>query len=88
MTPTSYLGTRLAKMDPQARRARFRMLIGEQLTGVSRKHQRGQCPYPPCDHGTAWTSRELDGITYVLWKIGRADKDGAIVGGANDGGQA
>ena len=88
MTPTSYLGHRLPRMEPQERRVRFRMLVGESLTNISRKHQRGQCPQPPCDHGTAWTSRELDGITYVLWKLGRPDKDGQVVGGANDGGQA
>jgi hypothetical protein len=88
MTPTSYLGVRLARMEAQERRVRLRMLIGEQLTSLPRKHDRGHCPFPPCDHGSAWSSRELDGITYVLWKMGRADKDGAIVGGANDGGQA
>lgn len=88
MTPTSYLGVRLSKMAPQERRARLRMIVGEQLTSLPRQHDRGKCPYPPCDHGSAWTSRELDGITYVLWKYGRTDKDGRIVGGANDGGQA
>lgn len=91
MTPTNYLGTRLSKLEPQERRVRLRMLVGEQLTNIGRRHDRGFCPNGKgmyCDHGPAWTSRELDGITYVLWKMGRADKDGAIVGGANDGGQA
>lgn len=91
MTPTSYLGVRLAPMDPQQRRARLRMLIGEQLTSIGRKHQRGFCPNGKnaiCDHGPAWSSRELDGITYVLWKIGRADTAGHIIGGSNDGGTA
>jgi len=90
MTPTSYRGSRLAKMEPQARRERLRMIVGEELTAVGRKHQRGKCPNGsiPCDHGEAWTARELDGITYVFWKLGRRDKDGAIVGGANDGAAA
>jgi hypothetical protein len=88
MTPTSYRGVRLAKMAPQERRERLRLIVGEELTAVSRKHLRGHCPNhgAPCDHGSAWTSRELDGIAYVFWKVGRADNQGAIVGGANDGG--
>lgn len=88
MTPTSYLGVRLARMEPQERRVRLRMLIGEQLTNLPRQHARGHCPFPPCQHGSAWSSRELDGITYVLWKIGRADTEGHIIGGPNDGGAA
>lgn len=90
MTPTSYRGVRLPKMDAQERRARLRLIVGENLTAVGREHKRG-CTNPPgvaCDHGAPWTARELDGITYVLWKLGRADKDGAIVGGPNDGGQS
>lgn len=85
MTPTSYRGSRLAKLDQQARRERLRLIVGEELTAVGRHHMRGRCPHPPCDHGSAWTARELDGITYVLWKLGRVDNDGNIVGGANDG---
>ena len=89
MTPTSYLGVRLAKMDPQQRRVRLRWIVGEQLTAIGRKHSNG-CPNGniPCDHGTPWTGRELDGITYTMWKLGRADSAGHIIGGPNDGGEA
>ena len=90
MTPTSYRGSRLSKLDPQERRERLRLIVGEELTAVGRQHKRG-CVNPrgvPCDHGQAWTSRELDGITYVFWKVGRLDKDGNKVGGPNDGAPA
>jgi hypothetical protein len=75
-------------MEPQARRERMRMIVGEELTAVSRRHQRGFCPNGKsvvCDHGSAWTARELDGIAYVFWKVGRSDNDGNRVGGAHDG---
>lgn len=88
MTPTSYRGSRLSKLEPQERRERLRLIVGEELTAVGRHHMRGKCPNAPCDHGEAWTARELDGITYVFWKMGRADKDGNRVGGPSDGAAA
>jgi hypothetical protein len=78
-------------MEPQARRERLRLIVGEELTAVGRRHERGHCPNGSamaCDHGEPWTSRELDGITYVFWRMGRADKHGGIVGGPNDGAAA
>jgi len=88
VTPTNYYGVRLAKLPPAERIGRLRLILGETLTAVPRQHRYGQCPNGKgarCDHGAAWTSSELDGLTYTLWKVGRFDKDGAIVGGAHDG---
>lgn len=81
MTPTNYLGVRLARMEPQERRWRLRMLVGEQMVALGVKGHN-----PGCLHGPAWTKRELDGITYTMWRVGRADSTGRIIGGPNDGG--
>jgi hypothetical protein len=91
VTPTNYYGLRLAKLPPAERIKRLRLILGETLTAVGRKHRYGRCPNGPgaaCDHGTAWTASELDGLTYALWKIGRPDSSGAVIGGALDGAAA
>jgi hypothetical protein len=91
VTPTRYYAVKLAKLPPQERRERLRLIVGETLTALPRRHGRGFCPNgkgATCDHGAAWTSRELDAVTYAMWMVGRVDSSGGIIGGPNDGAPA
>ena len=79
MTPISYLGHTLPKMSPEQRRWRLRLIVGEMVVAEPLHG-------PGCLHGEQWTSRERDGLTHLMWKLGRADKDGNRFGGSQDGG--
>ena len=83
MTPIYYIdGHKLPSMPADQRRWRLRLIVGEMVVAQSLPNHT-----PGCLHGEAWTSRERDGMTHLMWKLGRADANGNTFGGPQDGGE-
>jgi hypothetical protein len=83
MTPQYYLSGKLPEMDPQQRRWRLRLIVGEMVvssraTGHPREHGLN------CGNGSQFTSAERDGLAMLIWKMGRSF-DGKLYGGSHDG---